>query len=119
MWQLDNSTPYAAERTWTRGRDGAEIWLIAAKCTFDIIPTGGPEIADEQPPVVRAPEYVDPARPAASSLKYDSDLVRTKTTTDVVVLGHVYAPGGKPVTECEAGFRVGPIVKRVRVVGDR
>jgi hypothetical protein len=47
------------------------------------------------------------------------DLVRTKTTTDVLVLGHVHAPGGRPVTELEAGFQVGPIVKRLRVVGDR
>ena len=119
MWQLDNRTPFAAERTWTRGRDGAEIWLVAVKCTFDIEPDGSTQIAPQQPPVTMAPEYMDPAAPAQSSLKYDMDLVRTKTTTDVVVLGHVYAPHGRPATQVEAGFRVGPVIKRVRVTGDR
>jgi hypothetical protein len=119
MWQLENRTPFAAERAWTRGRDGAEIWLVAVKCTFDIAADGRTEVAVRQPPIVITPEYVDPARPVQSSLKYDTDLVRTKTTTDVVVLGHAYAPQGRAVTELEAGFRVGPLVKRVRVVGDR
>ena len=40
MWQIDNRTPFAAERTWTRGRDGAEIWLVAVKCTFSVLPDG-------------------------------------------------------------------------------
>lgn len=119
MWQIDNRTPFAAERTWTRGRDGAEIWLVAVKCTFEITADGGTTLADEQPPVVRAPEYIDSSKPVASSLKYDTDLVRTKTTTDVIVLGDAHAPAGKPTTEVEVGFRVGPVAKRLRVSGDR
>lgn len=119
MWQLDNRSPYAAERTWVRARDGAEIWLVAVKCTFDIKADGTTAISAEQPPVVMAPEYMDPAAPARSSLKYDMDLVRTKTTTDVIVLGHAHAPGGEPVTELDVGFRVGPVVKRLHVTGDR
>lgn len=119
MWQLDNRTPFAAERTWTRDRNGAEVWLVAVRCAFGITPDGSTTVADEQPPVVRAPEYIDPDNPVTSSLKYDADLVRTKTTTDVVVLGHAYAPGGEPATEIEAGFRVGPVAKRLRIVGDR
>jgi hypothetical protein len=119
MWQIDNRTPFAAERTWVRDREGAEIWIVAVKCTFDIRPDGTTEIAKEQPPVVMAPEYIDPSAPAKSSLKYEMDLVRTKTTTDVIVLGHAYATQGRPVTEIDIGFRVGPVVKRLRVTGDR
>ena len=40
MWQIDNRTPFAAERGWVRDRDGAEVWLVAVKCTFDILPDG-------------------------------------------------------------------------------
>ena len=119
MWQLENRTPFAAERTWTRGRDGAEIWLVAVKCTYDIRPDGSTEVSADQPPVTLAPEYMNPDAPAQSSLKYDMDLVRTKTTTDILVHGHAYAPSGRPVTELEVGFRVGPVMKRLRVVGDR
>ncbi len=119
MWQLDNRTPFAAERTWVRDRDGAEIWLVAAKCTFDIKPDGSTEVATEQPPVIMAPEYYDPSKPVQSSLKYDTDLVRTKPTTDVLVSGHAYAPGGKLIEEMEVSLRVGSIQKRLHVTGDR
>jgi len=119
MWQLDNRTPFSAERTWVRDRNGAEIWLVAVKCTFEIKPDGTIKIAKEQPPVIMAPEYTNPAEPAKSSLKYDMDLVCTKTTTDVVVLGHAYAPHSQPVTELDIGFRVGPVLKHLHVTGDR
>lgn len=119
MWQLDNRTPFAADRAWVRGRDGAEIWIVAVKCTFDILPDGTTELSGEQPPVAVAPEYLNPAEPARSSLRLDWDLVRTKATTDIIVLGHAYAPEGRPVTALDAGFRVGPVVKRLRITGDR
>jgi hypothetical protein len=119
MWQLENRTPFAAERTWTRGRDGAEIWLVAVKCTYDIHPDGTTDVATDQSPVTMAPVYMDSENPVRSSLKYEMDLVRTKTTTDVVVLGHAYAPAGRAATELEVGFRVGPVVKRLHVTGDR
>lgn len=119
MWQLDNRTPFAAERTWVRDRDGAEIWLVAVRCTFDIKSDGTTEPAGEQPPVVMAPTYIDPAKPAQSSLKYETDLVRTKCTTDVLVSGHAYAPGGKPVEEMDVSLHVGSIQKRLHITGDR
>jgi hypothetical protein len=119
MWQIENRTPFAAERTWVRGRDGAEIWILAVKCTFDILPDGRTQVASEQPPVIMAPEFLNAVDPARSSLKYDMDLVRTKATTDVILLAHAYAPGGRPVTELDIGLRVGPVAKRLHVTGDR
>jgi len=117
MWLVDNRTPFAAERGWVRDRDGAEVWLVAVKCTFGVKADGSTEVSADQPPVLRVPEYH--GEPAKSSLKYEADLVLTKTTTDVIVVGHAYAPGGRPVTEMEAGFRVGPVQKVLRIVGDR
>jgi hypothetical protein len=117
MWALDNRTPFAAERCWVRDRDGAEIWLVAIKCSFDIHPDGATEVSATQPPVLEVPESY--GEPGASSVKYDVDLVRTKVATDVTVIGHAYAPGGQPVTQLEAGFRVGPVQKVLRIVGDR
>ncbi len=115
MWQLDNRTPFAAERAWVRDREGAEVWLVAVKCTFDIRPDGSTEVAKEQPPVLRMPEHV--GEPGKSSLRYENDLVLTKTTTDIIVVGHAYAPRGRPTTQMEAGFRVGPVRKMLRVMG--
>jgi hypothetical protein len=117
MWQVDNRTPFAAERGWVRDRSGAEVWLVAVKCTFDIGRDGSTRIATEQPPALRLPEYA--GEPGKSSLKYDADFVLTKATTDVTVLGHACAPGGRPVTGMEAGFAVGPVQKVLRITGDR
>ena len=117
MWQVDNRTPFAVDRAWVRDRDGAEVWLVAVKCTFDLRSDGSFEVSPDQPPVLRAPEYF--GEPGKSSLKYDMDLVRTKVSTDVVVVGHAYSPSGRPVTSSDVGFRVGSVRKVLRVVGDR
>lgn len=117
MWQVDNRTPFAAERGWVRDRNGAEVWLVALKCTFDILPDGVTVVSDEQPPVLRVPEYY--GEPGKSSIKHESDLVLTKTTTDIIMLGHAHAPTGQAVTQMSVGFRVGPVQKVLRVFGDR
>ena len=117
MWQIDNRTPFAAERGWVRDRDGAEIWLVAVKATFDIKPDGTTEVSKEQPPVLRLPEHL--GEPGKSSIKYDADLVLTKKTTDVIVVGHAHGPGGNAVMQLDVGFKVGPVQKVLRVFGDR
>ena len=117
MWQVDNRTPFAAERGWVRDRDGAEVWLVAVKATFDIKPDGSTEVAKEQAPVLRVAEHY--GAPGKSSIKYEADLVLTKKTTDVLVVGHAYAPEATTVTDTEVGFKVGPVQKILRVYGDR
>ena len=117
MWQVDNRTPFAADRAWVRDRNGAEVWLVAVKCTFDVLPDGLLQVSADQPPVLHIPEYN--GEPGKSSLRFESDLVLTKKTTDVIVAGHAYAPQGSTVTELDIGFRLGPLTKRLRVFGDR
>ena len=117
MWQVDNRTPFAAERGWVSDRDGAEIWLVAVKATFDILPDGSTIPSKDQPPVLRVPEYH--GEPGKSSIKYEADLILTKNTTDVIVIGHAHAPGGRAVKELDVGFRVGQVQKTLRVFGDR
>lgn len=117
MWQLDNQTPFAAERAWVRDREGAEVWLVGVKATFVVRVDGSTAVADEQPPVLALP--VHHGEPACSSIRYEADLVLTKTTTDILVIGHAHAPSGSAVTELDCGFKVGPVQKVVRVIGDR
>jgi hypothetical protein len=117
MWQLENRTPFAAERSWVRDRDGTEVWLVAVKASFDILPEDRLRVAKEQVPVLRLPEHHGEA--GRSSVKYDADLVLTKTNTDIVVVGHACAPAGAQVTQLDCGFRVGAVQKLVRIFGDR
>lgn len=117
MWQLDNRTPFAAERGWLRDRDGAEVWIVAVKATFDVRADGSTAVSSFQPPVLRVPEHHGEA--GQSSIKYDADLVLTKTTTDVIVVGAAHAPGERPVTQLDVGVRVGTMEKALRITGDR
>ena len=117
MWQVENSTPFEALGNWVRDRDGAEVWLVAVRGTFQVFPDGTTAVAKEQAPPLLAPEFF--GDPANSSLRYDSDFQLTKPATDVLLHGHAYAPGGKAATRFDVTLRVGDIVKTLRITGDR
>jgi len=117
MWQVENSTPFAADRTWVRDRNGAEVWLVAVRCTFKIHPDGTTSVAKKQEPPVLAPQYR--GEPGKTSLIYDSDFYLTKPTTDILLHGFACAPGGKPAASVDVTMRVGDIRKTLRVNGDR
>ena len=117
MWLLDNETPFAAERTWTRDEDGVEYWLVAIKAAFEIEPDGRQVPLDEQIPVSRVPFFAgDPAR---TEVLEESDFNLDKSRTDVFVAGHACAPRGRPVEETEVRLKLEAIDKTVRVTGDR
>jgi hypothetical protein len=117
MWVVDNQTPFAAERCWIRDRDGSEVWLVAVRAAFSIAPDGATQPAKEQEPVVMAPEYW--GEPAATSLRYDSDLVHKKLSTDVLLHGHAYAPKGKPAEQVDVSLETEGVKKQLSVIGDR
>ena len=117
MWQLDNRTPFAAAQNWIRDRRGAEVWLVVVSASFNIGPDGRAEVAPEQ----RKPLYIAEhnGEPGQSSIRFESDFVLTKTTTDVLVVGHAHAPRGGTVCQLDVGLRVGTLQKILRVFGER
>jgi hypothetical protein len=117
MWGLKNRTAYAAERNWTRDKNGVHWWLVAIKATFNIAPGGRLMLADEQPPPVLVPEYF--GEPGQSSLRYDSDLLAAKPGTDVLLIAHAYAPHGRPAPTVPVSLRIGQLQKILLVHGDR
>jgi hypothetical protein len=117
MWLLDNETPFAAERTWTRDEDGVEHWLVAIKASFDIYPDGKQVLSKWQVPVLRAPVFA--GDPAATELLDGADFNLEKRRTDVLVRGHAYVSAGRPAEETVARLKVEQIDKSVRVLGDR
>lgn len=117
MWALRNKTPYAAERNWVRDKDGIHWWLVAIRATFEVDERGGLALLDEQPPPFLAPEHHGEA--GASSLRYDSDLLALKPTTDILVVGHAHAPGGRPAHTVDVTLRAGSVEKVLVVYGDR
>lgn len=117
MWKIQNRTPFVADYSWCRDRDGADTWLVAVKCTFLIRPDGTTVEAPEQAPVVRVPVYR--GDPKTSSLHYDSDLYWLKPATDVLLHGHAYAPGGKPAKQVDVTLKFAEVAKTLRIIGDR
>jgi hypothetical protein len=117
VWALANRTPYAAARNWTRDEHGVHWWLVAVRATFTISTDGRLALLDEQPPPVLTPEHY--GEPGKSSLRYDSDLLARKPSTDVLVLGTAYAPGGQPADSVPVLLRIASIDKTLVVHGER
>ena len=117
MWLLNNTTPFAAERTWVRDQNGAEIWLVAVRCCFLIQSDGQQILAPEQTKVSRIPKFN--GDPTLSSLIDECDLVHKKHKTDVLVYGHAYSRSGRPITYQDVRLKVANIDKSLRIQGDR
>ena len=117
MWSVTNNTPYAADSSWDRDKDGVHEWIVAVKATYDIGPGGHVVIAEKQVDPLLAPEFN--GEDGVSSLRYDADLVATKPTTDVLINGTAYAPNGRPSTNFLIEMRIGEMHKVLRVVGQR
>lgn len=117
MWAIKNRTPYKAAGSWGRDKNGVHEWIVAVKGTFDIKPDGSLALADEQLDPLLAPEHN--GEPGQSSLRYESDLVGTKPTTDILLNATAYAPQQRPSKNFQAGIRIGGIHKVIRVVGQR
>lgn len=117
MWAIENSTPYAVGKSWTRDQAGEHVWLVAVKATFDVTPQGQVTLSDEQVEPLLAPEYH--GDPSESSLRHDAEIVPAKPTTDVLFVGNAHAPRGQAVRSLGVSLRVGPVRKELVVHGPR
>jgi hypothetical protein len=117
--RLDNKTEFAAQPRMLMARDGERMVLIV-KATFARVP--GEPVLELVPKDARRGirgQDIPWGDPEKSSIKYPSDLCLTKPGTDVIVVAAAHAPGGKAVPSFDAGVRVGPLEKTVRVFGLR
>ncbi len=117
MWDLDNRSPFAAERCFARDAQGVEHFVVAVRASFDVHADGSLRVAAVQTPVVQAPVYR--GEPTCSSLLADVDLVLGKPSADVLLLGHAHAPDQRPVRELAVELRVGAHSKTIMAVGER
>src|SRR6266481_6486849 len=116
MWAIKNFTPYKAGKSWGRDKSGVHDWIVAVKATYVIKPDGRVELAAEQFDTLLLPEYN--GERAISSIRYDTDLVGAKPTTDVIVNGTAYAPKGRPSVEFPISLKFGSVYKVINVLGN-
>jgi len=115
--EVIHKTPFVASLNAFLDKDGSEGRVAVLKATYDIGDDGVLNVSEKQEPVAMKDEYS--GEPAISSLLCENDGAYFKPGTDVVVIGSVYAPGGRPVRSLDASLSIADLSKTVRVFGDR
>ena len=115
--EVENSTPFAFEALYLVDEAFRPLVVPLVKATFAIGADGRCRSADEQvPPNLEGECWGDD--PETSSYKYEPEVAFTKPATDVVLIGHAYAPDSR-TTEMRVGLRVGQLSKQLLITGDR
>ncbi|MEY8689205.1 MAG: DUF2169 domain-containing protein [Leptothrix sp. (in: b-proteobacteria)] len=97
---------------------GRELLVVVIKGTFVLPkPEEAVRLHAEQLPLVMADTFS--GEPGFSAPIYEVDFAPRKHACDVLLVGSAYAPDGRPTTRADVILRVGPMLKRFDVVGDR
>jgi hypothetical protein len=96
---------------------GEYILSVLLKRTYNIVPDRPCIRAEEDRSII--PGDVPWGNPMNSSIRFESDFVPYKLSTDVVLNGKAYAPNGKPTAACTVAIKVANHRKDVYVIGDR
>ena len=115
MLQLENTTPFAADMAMFPNEQAVDTLYVLVKATFNI--NKKLTLSEEQFPPIVADEYW--TEPGKSSIKYASDYHTGKPTSDIVMVGHAFAPMKNETRQLDVSLRVGDVGKTVRVFGDR
>jgi hypothetical protein len=112
-----NDSPFAAEHFLLADEAGADLLVVVAKATYRIDGADTLVLEDEQAPILLANEHS--GEPDTSSLRRAAEIDPMKPGTDIALIGHAHAPGGKPTTALDVKLQIGTIERAVRVFGDR
>jgi hypothetical protein len=115
MLQLENETPFKTGLAIFPDAEGIDTLYLAIRGAFTF--ERGLAVAEEQPPLKLGDEHW--GDPTSTSLKYAGEIHLLKPSTDVALVGHAYAMGGRPVPTVDVALAVGPLRKVIRVFGDR
>jgi len=118
--RIKNARLFPTALAFGKTAEGAPFLSVIIKGTFKIPPNGGgpARAAAEQLPIFTADEPYDPEQPGGV-LKFESDLVPFKPRTDVILVGHAYAPYGRAAKVVDVEIEVGALKKKLRVFGHR
>lgn len=107
--------PFAVGTALWQGHDGAWTLTTCVKGTFTLAHGRDALIAENQEPIGVDRYFAG----QSASLYAPSDIVPYKPRIDVLVVGHAYAPMGRPVEALVARFSIGDVSKGVGIIGDR
>jgi len=117
MLDIINDTPFSAFAMPVVCHQDNNHVVIIIKGTFELNQSKSVvTLADEQAEIFLEDEHW--GEPEKSSMKFESDLVHTRTTTNVSMVGHAWAING-PAAALDVGVKIGLMSKVVKVFGDR
>ncbi|GAB1434024.1 DUF2169 domain-containing protein [Sphaerotilus sulfidivorans] len=113
-----NATRMAAGFSMGLEPSGRELLVVVLKGTF-CLPEPGQvaRLHAQQVPLMLADTFT--GMPGFAAPVHEADYAPRKPACDVLLLGSAHAPGGRPVARTSVLLRVGPMTKRLDVVGDR
>lgn len=112
---LNNKTPFAANYVVLPNTQGIDTLYVNVKGSLNLSKNW--TLCDAQP----EPLYEDVywGETGKSSLKYPTSTHIGKPSTDIIILGHAWAPNRHPVKQLDVSATVGANQKVLRVFGDR
>jgi hypothetical protein len=118
MLEVRNHTPLNAALIPALDKEGRDYAAVIMKGKFTIVP-GQPRLvfSDEPAPIIHQDQHY--GEPSQTSVRYESDAVPYKRGTDIIVIGHAYAPNQRPAYSVDVSVQVGTRGKTCRVFGDR
>lgn len=115
---VDNLTDFEVHPQVLVDKDGEKLVAIV-KATYHLEEGFGLEVPPKpKRRMIRAAD-IPWGKPTISSIMFPGDICLRKPGTDVVVIARAHAPNGVAVPSFDAGVRVGPLRKAVRIFGLR
>lgn len=115
MFHVTNRTPFKVNLAVLPDLAGVDSVLTIVKGTFTL--NASTPLAEEQVAISFVDEWH--GEPGTSSVRVPSDVSIGKPGTDLLLVGTACAPGDRPSWQMDVLFAVGPVVKTIRVFGDR
>ena len=122
MASIQNLTQFVPASLSSITKEGSDVLVVCVAGRFQLPPAGKPNDKSPEPcekqcePVIEDVYYGEPGK---SSLKYEGQIAYTRPGTDIYLVGHAWAPRGRPAQYVLTGLKVGQCQKQVLVVGDR
>ncbi len=114
--ELLKDTPFeVAWLTW-QARPHTICLTIVVKGAFRIVESGECGIDPQQELLSGDLHHDDDV---ARSVRCESDFAPIKPRGECFVVGSCFAPGGRPSEVLLAAFKIGPVVKKMAIIGDR
>lgn len=112
---VENLTPFAFEALYLTDEELHPLLVPVVKATYEL-GRSGLRLAEEQEPLHHGGIFHGTKE--GSSYRYEPEVAFFKPATDVVLVGHAYAPSAD-TRELKVELQVGPLRKVVQVLGER